>query len=243
MPDCNTHKVAIRIERDYLKRVVFFYLHNFEGLSVYSCTHIVHKPMNNTVYIFSFLIVFSLTTHSLKAQEQKVETKKDSLNKNFSTREKKIDDANVPRYLALDVHRRFGKVKRLRFYRGNQLVFKLKGGKDKYKANIQDVRTDEIGILGGSIPFKNIDKIIVRNPNWFVHAGSVLFPVAGIGYFAMDMINPALDDQSGTKPFTIHREAVIISSTLVLSGIILRFFKRRIYKINKRRILRSMIKF
>lgn len=198
--------------------------------------------MNNTHYRLLFLFALNLPVISTWAQEQKVETKKDSI-KNVTTREKKIKELNGSRYLALDVYRRFGKVKRLRFYRGNEFVFKLKGGKEKYRTKIQSVGKEDVGVLGTGIPFRNIDKVIVRNPSWFVHAGSVLFPVAGIGYFAMDMLNPALDDNAGTKPFTVHREAVIISSSLILTGIILRFFKRKVFKINKRRVLRSMIKF
>lgn len=197
----------------------------------------------NMTHIFRFLLLFGLSIHILAAQEQKVETKKDSIEQNHTTREKKKQEDNAPRYMALDVHRRLGGVKRLRFYRGNDLEFSLKGSKVRYKGKIQGVGKDELIILGNRIPFKNIDKIVVRNPSWFVHAGSVLFPVAGFGYFAMDMINPALDDSPGTRPFTIHREALFISGTLILSGIILHFFKKRIYRINKRRILRSLIKF
>lgn len=197
----------------------------------------------NFSYIFRLLLLFSLSLHTLAAQEQKVETKKDSTEQNFSTREIKKEDDNSPRYMALDIHRRLGKVKRLRFYKGNDLEFTLKGSNVRYKGKIQGVGKDELFILGNGIPFKNIDKIIVRNPSWFVHAGSLLFPIAGLGYFAMDMINPALDDSPGTRPFTVHREALFISGTLVLSGIILRFFKKRVYRMNKRRILRSLIKF
>lgn len=198
--------------------------------------------MNNTHYKLLFLLALNLSVISTWAQEQKVETKEDST-ENVTTREKKIKELNGPRYLALDVYRRFGKVKRLRFYRGSEFIFKLKGGKDRYRTKIQSIGKEDIGVLGTSIPFGNIDKVIVRNPSWFVHAGSVLFPVAGIGYFAMDMLNPALDDNAGTKPFTVHREAVIISGSLVLTGLILQFIKRKVFKINKRRVLRSMIKF
>lgn len=187
--------------------------------------------------IFYLFIVFSFSINTLFAQEQKVESPTDT------TREIRIKAPTGPRYLALDIHKRFGKVKRLRFYRGNEFIFQLKGSKERLKTEIESVSETDLGILGGTVPLKNIDKIIVTNPSWFVHAGSVLFPIAGLGYFTMDMLNPAIDDQPDTKPFTIHREAIIISGSLILTGIILRFLKKRVFKINNRRVLRPLIKF
>ncbi|EAY28598.1 hypothetical protein M23134_04445 [Microscilla marina ATCC 23134] len=198
-------------------------------------------PMN-IIYTLRFFVVLSLYVHTLSAQEQKVETKKDSIKQSINNAEKENAD-NVVRYMALDMHRRLGKVKRVRFYRGNELEFTLKGGRARYKGKILGVGENELFILGNSIPFANIDKIIVRNPSRFLYAGSLLLPVAGIGYFAMDMINPALDDSPGTRPFTVHREALFISGSLILSGIILHLLKKRVYRMNKRRMLRSLVQF
>lgn len=198
--------------------------------------------MKYTCFIYSFLISL-LSITALQAQEQGVETRKDSTSKVDENGKKPKKEIKGPRFLALDIHRRFGKVKRLRFYRGNKFTFKLKGSNERFQTQIEHVGKTHLGILGGSIPLDNIDKIIVRNPSWFIHSGAALFPIAGIGYFALDMINPALDDNPGSEPFTVHREAVIISGTLLLTGIIFKFLKKRVFKINKRRILRPMIKF
>ncbi|WP_299460707.1 hypothetical protein [uncultured Microscilla sp.] len=197
----------------------------------------------NIIYTLRFFVVLSLYVHTLNAQEQKVETKKDSTKKSISKAEKESADKPVVRYMALDIHRRLGKVKRVRFYRGNELEFTLKGGRARYKGKILGVGENELFILGNSIPFANIDKIIVRNPSRFLYAGSLLLPVAGIGYFAMDMINPALDDSPKTRPFTVHREALFISGSLILSGIILHLLKKRVYRMSKRRMLRSLVQF
>ncbi|HAS45187.1 MAG TPA: hypothetical protein DCS93_32185 [Microscillaceae bacterium] len=197
--------------------------------------------MKNNLCFYLFLIGL-LCTQTLLAQEQGVETRRDST-KTDTAATKQNKEITGPRFLALDVHRRFGKVRRFRFYRGNSFEFKVKGSKERFETKIESVGKTQLGILGGNLPLENIDKVYVRNPGWFIHSGSVLLPIAGLGYFALDMLNPAVDDNPGSKPFTVHREAVIISGSLILTGIILRFFKKRVFKINKRRILRPMIKF
>lgn len=201
-------------------------------------------PYMKNYSCFYLLLVGLLAGQTLIAQEQGVEThRQDSTKTDTATTIRVSKEMKGPRFLALDVYRRFGKVRRFRFYRGNSFEFKMKGSNERFQTKIEGVSKTQLGILGGSIPLANIDKVYVRNPGWFIHSGSAILPIAGLGYFALDMLNPAIDDNPGSKPFTIHREAVIISGSLILTGIILRFFKTRVFKINKRRVLKPMIKF
>ena len=200
-------------------------------------------PYMKNYSCFYLLLVGLLAGQTLIAQEQGVETHRQDSTKADTVNIRIGQELKGPRFLALDVHKRFGRVKRFRFYRGNSFEFKVKGNKERFKTKIEGVSKTQLGILGGSIPLASIDKIYVRNPGWFIHQGAAILPIAGLGYFALDMLNPAIDDNPGSKPFTIHREAVIISGSLLLTGIILKFFKKRVFKINKRRVLKPMIKF
>ncbi|MBC7921140.1 MAG: hypothetical protein H7Z75_08600 [Ferruginibacter sp.] len=138
------------------------------------------------------------------------------------------------KYLALD---KPGRMKRIRFFVGNEITFRLKGDPVTYHDVIAAVDDSSFTIFGTKVPLREVDRIVVRNQGWFLNQGAALLPLAGGIYFLADNLNPVL---SGDGGFAIHRGSVVVGAGLVGAGLILRIFQVRQHKMNKRKQLRVL---
>lgn len=137
------------------------------------------------------------------------------------------------KYLVLD---KPGRIKRLRYYAGDEVIFKLKGDKTTYSTIIQSVGDSTIKVRDTDIPIKDIRAIIRHNENGFLYQAARILPKAGILYFLGDTFNPIF---RGEKP-NVSRSGVIIGSSLFIGGNALRLFKKRTFRINNYRTLKVL---
>lgn len=136
-------------------------------------------------------------------------------------------------FLALD---KPGMVKRIRYYVGDEIVFYMGG--DRWKTEILSIKSDTIIVTeAGKVPVKNIEAVVVPSRSWFLRQGAFVFPVAGVGYFLMDTLNPRNYENGNDR---ITAENITISSSLVGAGILCRIFRKKKYKINKRHLLKTI---
>lgn len=118
----------------------------------------------------------------------------------------------------------------LKFRAGDNFTFRMNALKTKYKATLSHIGQNEITVFGTDIPLSAISWIQIDNPHWLVQQGSIYFPVASVGYFAMDMVNPIF---SGEESFQFSQQTLITSSAFMLTGIILYLLKKKRYRIYK----------
>lgn len=137
------------------------------------------------------------------------------------------------RYLVLD---KPGRIKRIRYYTGDEIIFKLKGDKTTYNTIIQAVGDSTIKVRDTSIPIQGIHSITRHNENGFLYQAARILPKAGILYFLADTFNPVF---RGEKP-NVSRSGVIVGSTLFVGGNALRLFKKRTFRINNYRTIKIL---
>lgn len=137
------------------------------------------------------------------------------------------------RYLVLD---KPGHIKRLRYYAGDDLIFKLKGDKMKYKDIIEAIGDSSIRIKGTDIPIKDIRAVIRYKEGGMLDQAIYILPRAGIVYFLADTFNPVF---LGGDP-GISRSGIVIGSSFVATGLLLKLAKKRTYRINNFRTLRTL---
>ncbi len=96
------------------------------------------------------------------------------------------------KYLALD---KPGRVKRIRFYAGDEIALKLKGDKRLHEEVIGDIGDSTITLLGTEIPLRDIRAIVIRHEGGLVQQAVRKLPIAGVLYFLAATFNPLLQDQ------------------------------------------------
>lgn len=138
------------------------------------------------------------------------------------------------KYLVLD---KPGRTKRIRYYKGSEIVFKLKGDRIMYSDPITEITDSTITIFNTPVYIRDIDKIFIYHEGWFIRQGSVMFPLAGALYLVMAALNPAV---SGGKAFQISTGTAIVSGSLIGGGLLLKAFARKGHKIGKRKRLSVM---
>jgi hypothetical protein len=138
------------------------------------------------------------------------------------------------KYLVLD---KPGKVKRVRYFVGSEITFRLKGDPVLYRDVIAAVDDSSFTIFGTQVLIKEVDRVILRSHSWFANQGSVLLPAAGVIYFLADNLNPVI--QGGEK-LRISRGSVIVSAGLVGAGLVLRLLHKKEHRIGKNKRLRVL---
>ncbi len=137
------------------------------------------------------------------------------------------------KYLALD---KPGRVKRIRFYTGDEIALKLKGDKRLYEEVIANIGDSTITLLGTQIPLRDIRAIVVRHEGGLAHQAVRKLPIAGLLYFLAATFNPLLQGQ----PLRVNRSGLIVGGAMVAGGQLLRPLLKRTYRINSFRRLRTL---
>jgi hypothetical protein len=129
-----------------------------------------------------------------------------------------------------------GNVKRFRYYAGDELIFKLKGDKMRYKDVIEAVSDSSIKIRGVHIPLREIKSIIRYRQGGMLNQAIYILPRAGILYFLADTFNPVF---RGADP-DISRSGIVVGSSFIAAGFLLKLAKKKTYRINNFRSLRTL---
>ncbi len=137
------------------------------------------------------------------------------------------------KYLVLD---KPGRIKRMRFYVGDELKFKLAGERHLYKDVIEAISDTNITIRGTWIPIREIAAVVQYKEGNLLKQAIYVLPRAGILYFLADTFNPIF---TGGE-VSVSRSGVILSSSLIAGSLVLRLFTKRTYRINNYRTLKVL---
>ncbi|MEO1654450.1 MAG: hypothetical protein AAFU64_12965 [Bacteroidota bacterium] len=135
------------------------------------------------------------------------------------------------RFLALE---KGGNVKRIRFFIGDEIHFRLREDPYKYSPIIQDIGEKYITINNTNLALREIESVTIHHNRRWGRLFFKFFLYAGVGYFLIDMVN---------NSFRPTRETSIISSSLAAPGLALSLtFRPRRIKLNKNRYLKTIQK-
>ncbi len=178
----------------------------------------------------SFLLVMEVGTPVVLAQSEGGERLPlgDSILTNYAFKQ---------RLLAFE---KGGRVKRLYYKVGDRINFYLKNDKTLYRPFIQGILPTSFVSYQTQVPLEEVATIVIYRDSWFINQGSFYLPMAGVGYFLMDMINPIF---SKNEAFVFSKPALLTSSILVLSGFSLHLFKKRKHHLGKRKYLKIIDRF
>jgi hypothetical protein len=140
------------------------------------------------------------------------------------------------RFLILD---KPGHIKRFRYYAGDELIFKLKGDRMKYKDVIEAVGDSTIKIRGADIPLRDIKSVIRYKQGGMLDQAIYILPRAGLLYFLADTFNPVIRGGS----LEVSRSGIVVGSSFVVGGLLLKLAKKRNYRLNNFRRLRTLESF
>lgn len=143
------------------------------------------------------------------------------------------------RFLCLE---KGGVIKRVKYKTGDRINFYLKNDPSRtlYRPFIQGITPTGFVSYNTEIKLDQIGSVVIFNDHWFVDQGSVYFPIAGAGYFLMDMVNPLF---SKNEAFVISKPAILTSSVLILGGLALKLFKKKKHQLNQRKYLKIIDKY
>ncbi len=138
-------------------------------------------------------------------------------------------------YLALDKPR--GK-KRIRYYAGNEIFFRMKGESFTRKATILEIKPGIFIINEGEVSINDVHSITIhRKRTPFFRSALTYIPVAGVAYFLMDSLNPA---NTGREGFYPNQGTYMVGGGLLGLGIALHLLKKRTYRIGERNMLKTL---
>jgi hypothetical protein len=137
------------------------------------------------------------------------------------------------KYLVLD---KPGRIKRIRYYTGDEIMFRLRGDKTTYSNIIQAIGDSTIKVRDTDVSIREIHSIIRYSDNGFLYQIARILPKAGMLYFLADTFNPIF---RGEKP-DISRSGVVVGSTLIATGYTIRLFRKRTLKINNYRTIKIL---
>ena len=185
-------------------------------------------------FILALLIGLGPMGWAQVLQTEPQDLEQDSIRQTTPVREQNAPAFVPQKFLALD---KPGKIKRVRFFVGQEITFRLKNDPITYRDYITAIDDSSFTIFGTKVPIRDVDRIILRSNSWFVNQGSVLLPAAGVIYFLADNLNPVIQ---GNEGFSVSRGSVVVAAGLVGTGIILRIFAKRSHKIGNNKRLRVL---
>ncbi|GAB4402733.1 MAG: hypothetical protein OHK0053_26930 [Microscillaceae bacterium] len=137
-------------------------------------------------------------------------------------------------FLALE---KGGSNKRIRFYQGQSLQVFFHKDPVRYRLQLEGIGPDYIVARETQIPLSRISSVFIQYERPLIRQAATYLPVAGLGYFLLDMVNPLFSNQEAFSP---SRGTFITSGALVLGGLALNLFKKRRIRLNERRYLKTI---
>jgi hypothetical protein len=185
------------------------------------------------LHYWVIIIVLGLASLQIQAQIPSAQSAEDS-SQLTEPPVKNLQDLQ-PRFLALE---KSGYRKRLRFYIGDEFHFKLKGERLIQRGTITDIQAQGIFINGLEVRLTEIVAVILHKDHPLLAQARTYLPLAGVGYFLLDAINPVI---VGRESLKIRTGATLIGSGLTLGGLLLHLLKKRTIKLNKRKYLKTIL--
>jgi hypothetical protein len=119
-----------------------------------------------------------------------------------------------------------GHFKRIHFYQGESITYKLKGSWHKQIHTLSDMEDSILYIeTGESVRLDQIKRIIIDRSNFLTRMLASAFRIAGLGYIGLDAFNNG-----------INAESPVFKDRVLVPGAILFVVGECIYVANKRRI-------
>jgi hypothetical protein len=175
----------------------------------------------------SLFFNFSIS-YAQNPNEQKASTT-DSLEDNRPSIKDLAQRAGGSRFLALEKR---GAIKRVRFYVGEEIEFKIKNDPFLYRPIIQSIRDSSLIINGVELAFKDINAVKVYKNKPFLRLLSNFAFYGSVGYLLIDLVN---------NSFTFYRGTLITSAAFAIPGLTFAFILRpRLLKLNQHRYLKSI---
>lgn len=187
------------------------------------------------IFTLFFLVSFVLIVQG----QQVLESKELFLKQNAQNQTYLLADG---RYLALDIYR-FGRIKRHRFFEGDELTFKLKNGRKRLRENITAISDSSFTYssfndilnenLYTEVKFRDIRKIRVYRRIPWVTQGAYMLPVAGGIFLLSDTFI-----YRGGMEFQIQFDpkSTLIAGGIASLGILCKRLSFPTYNLNRHRL-------
>lgn len=144
--------------------------------------------------------------------------------------------ATAQKILALDIMR-FGKLKRVEYYRGDKIALKVKGSRKIYEGKL--VAIGDSGFIVASkkssdtIRLSHVRMILKSRANHLTEAFSKALVIFGVGFTSLDVVNNLLNNENTiVKP-----RAVITSACAISAGLLLKLYEIKRHRLGKRKKL------
>lgn len=180
-----------------------------------------------TNIIFLLIIVYC-TTFNLLAQEQKAGIDSEHRDTTSTEQPKKQE---IRRFLVLEKN---GINKRIRFYEGQELQFKLKGDVVRNKTIIQKIEEKSIIIQDVNIDLADFQSVRINTSSYYPNLFKFATLVGGAGYLGLDLVNngPEMTKQSFITP------AIFLGTHLLLR---LFYPNNKTYQLGRKKYLKTII--
>lgn len=183
------------------------------------------KPLFLTIITYFFVIYLNY------AQEQKAGGDNETRDTTTNTLPKK--EKEIRRFLALEKN---GIDKRLRFYEGQEIQFRLKGDDRRNKAKIQKINEKSLIIQEVEIPLEEIESFRINTSSFYPNLFKFATLAGGVGYLGLDIVNNGVE---------MTRQSVITPAIFLGTHLLLRIFypNRKTYKLGGQKYLKTIIIF
>ena len=130
--------------------------------------------------------------------------------------------------------RKKGSMRRYTYFKGNELVYRMKGFDQFFSDRITDFADSTIILENNIILISQLDVVDVRNAQSnrapIVRSAENLLPVVGIGLFVLDIFNHTVVDGND---FSLDERTTVTAGALVVSGYALKLMRRKYIKLYK----------
>ena len=130
--------------------------------------------------------------------------------------------------------RKKGSMRRYTYFRGSELVYKMKGYDAFFTDRITDFADSTIILENNIILLEQLDVVDVRNAQSnrspITRSAESLLPGIGIGLFALDIFNHSVIDGN---ELSLDKRTTVTAAALVASGYALKLMRRKYIRLYK----------
>ncbi len=139
--------------------------------------------------------------------------------------------ADAQSYLIL---RKKGSMRKYTFWRGNEMVYKMKGYDAFFADRITDFADSTIILENNIILISQLEVVDVRNAESnrapLLRSAEGVLPVIGIGLFALDIFNHSVIDGN---ELSLDERTTTTAAAMVATGYALKLMRRKYIRLNK----------
>lgn len=142
-----------------------------------------------------------------------------------------FESATAQSYLVL---RKKGSSRRYEYFKGNELVYRMKGYDQFFSDRITDFADSTIILENNIVLIEQIEEVDVgqarSNRPQLLRSSESVLPGIGIGLMVLDLFNHTVIDGND---FSLDKRTTATAATLVATGYALRLMRRKYIKLNK----------